>query len=157
MDGFAHFLWIACSMQLKDTTSLQFTQMFMDPPKEIDNRLLLSEHMIQARFRVTALKQIEKKGDEEKQDGDQKSDCFWLPQDVYDFPHRKRHSQKRLPIQKYNWSLSNHLHLVAGIEPEFLKAFLHDVPDCSKSMPIFNFKRGQKITDFFTNTKNLIA
>ena len=33
---------------------------------------------MQAGSRVTALEQVDKKGDEEEKDGNQKAQCFWL-------------------------------------------------------------------------------
>jgi hypothetical protein len=45
----------------------------MHSVKKINNGLFLSEHTTQAGFRVTALKQIDKKRHKEKQDGDQQT------------------------------------------------------------------------------------
>ena len=50
IDRFSQLLWGGCSMQLKGTGMLQFTQIFVYSPKEIDDRLLLLEHTIQAGF-----------------------------------------------------------------------------------------------------------
>jgi len=73
MDRFSHFLGGACPVHLKGTCDLYFAEIFMYSLKEIDDGLFLSEHTTQAGFSVTALKQIDKKRDEEKQDGDQKA------------------------------------------------------------------------------------
>jgi len=50
MDRFSHFLWGGCSLQLNGTVPFQVNQSFVHPHKEIEDRLLLREHTIQAGF-----------------------------------------------------------------------------------------------------------
>jgi hypothetical protein len=89
MDCFSHFLRGACPLHLKGTGDFQFTEIFVYSLKEINDGLFLSEHTIQSILCISALKQIDKKRDKEKQDGDQKAECFWLHWDIHSFPPRR--------------------------------------------------------------------
>jgi len=89
VDCFSHLLGGACPLHFKGTGDLYFTEIFMYPFKEINDGLFLPEHATQTGFSVTALKQIDKKRDEEKQDGDQQAQSFWLHWDVHCFSPRQ--------------------------------------------------------------------
>ena len=89
MDCFSHFLGGACPLHLKGAGDFQFAEILMYSLKEIDDGLFLSEHTTQAGFCISALKQIDKKRDKKKQDGDQKAECFWLHRDVHGFPQSR--------------------------------------------------------------------
>ncbi len=82
MDRFPHFLRGAFSVNVKGTGKLEFVQVFIYCSKEIYDRLVLFEHATQAGSRVTALKQVDKKGDEEEEDGDQKAERSWFHWEV---------------------------------------------------------------------------
>lgn len=68
----AHFLGRARAMHLHGTGPLQVTQILVDSIEGLEDRILLREHAIKAVSGITALKQIDKQGDEKKQDGHQK-------------------------------------------------------------------------------------
>jgi len=73
VDCFSHFLGGACPLHLKSTVDLYFPEVFMYSLKEIDNGFFFFEHTTEAGSCVTALKQIDKKRDKEKEDGDQQA------------------------------------------------------------------------------------
>jgi hypothetical protein len=65
-------------LYLEGTADFQFTEILLYSLKEIDDGLFLAEHTIQTGSCVTALKQIDKERDKEKQGGGQKAECLWL-------------------------------------------------------------------------------
>ena len=73
VDRLSDLLRGACSMHLKGADHLYFAEILMYSLEEIDNGLFFSEETTQAGFSVTSLKQIDKKRDKEKREGDQQT------------------------------------------------------------------------------------
>ncbi len=83
VDRFSHFLRGACSVKLKRTGALELAQVLVYDSEKIHERLVLFEHAIHTSFSVAALKQVDKKGDEEEEGGNEKGDCFCFREDVH--------------------------------------------------------------------------
>ena len=83
-------------MHLEGATDFQFTEIFIYCPKEFQDGLFLSQRTTQTVLCVTALKQIDKKGDKEKQDGYQKAKRFWLHRNFHTFSPKPKPLREKL-------------------------------------------------------------